>query len=155
MKKIIIFGGFFAAFLLLMISNVSAVENNQASSNIAVTISVLTQRISRLLEQADEKQISSLSKWIDIENLIVFIDEITNNGNSICPSCEPLCRPLCLVGLIYFLSYMLMAIVCFALIVTIRYGIMYVIIAMDYYHHSEDINCFWVYFISSDLPSVY
>ena len=46
----------------------------------------LAEKISQRFERFNEKQMSALSKLIDVERLMVFLNEIKNND--ICLSCE-------------------------------------------------------------------
>ena len=86
-----------------MMPNVRTVEYTQVTSDIEEKISGLVESISQRLEQASEKQLSALSKWIDIEHLMVFLNDITNKGNGICLSCEKINNDCVYLLIIYLL----------------------------------------------------
>jgi hypothetical protein len=147
MRKVVILGCFFAVFLLLMVPNVNSIEYNQVSNNITENISLLTERISRLLKRANEKQLISLNKLIDITSLRIVIDKITNNGDGICLSCEAdISR--CLDYLIHYLSFMLLALF---LIIHILLWYVYLLVSELawelYYVPAKGFGCLWTKYI--------
>ena len=91
-KKIIIFGSFLAVFLMLMIPVVNAIEYNHIENNYK--------------EQLKQINILTSYKSSDVEKLNKTIDEILNNPDGSCPTCEKslLMRPKCKMLLKQFLK---------------------------------------------------
>jgi ABC-type protease/lipase transport system fused ATPase/permease subunit len=139
MKIAIIAGSLVTVFLILMMPNVRTVEFIQVTSGIEEKISGLVESISQRLEQANDKQLSALSKWIDIANLKVFLNEITNNGNGICLSCENI-NSDCVYLLIICLLIIFLAITASPSIIGlfILWGLV-----VQFKYRADTMGCFW------------
>jgi ABC-type protease/lipase transport system fused ATPase/permease subunit len=132
-------GSLFAVFLILMMPHVRTVEYTQVTSGIEEKISGLVESISQRLEQANDKQLSVLSKWIDIENLMVFLKEIPNNGNDICLSCEDINHD-CVYLLIIYLLILFLAITASHSIIGL-FVLWFVAAQVKY--RADTMGCFW------------
>jgi len=139
MKIAIMVGSLLAVFLILMMPNIKTVEYNKVTSSIDERISGLAERISRLLERVNEKQMSALSKWIDVEGLRVFLNDIKNNGNGICLSCEYNIK-YCLKLLILFLVALYFIIIGLSLIIP---ALIFGIFAYKFWEKADQLGCLW------------
>lgn len=144
-RKTIIFGGLLASFLILMIPNVKTVEYNQVTNSIEEKINVLAERINQRLDRVNENQLSALNKLIDVEGLRFFLNEITNNKDSICLACSVPLSPECIGLLIDFLTYFFLGILFLAILI----GFLLWSMANETYKQAEAINCYWTTILSN------
>jgi hypothetical protein len=139
MKIAVMVGSVLAIFLILMMPNVKTVEYTQVTSSVAEKISGLAERIGQRLERVNEKQLRSLSKGIDVERLRVFLDDIKNNGNGICLSCE-YNFVYCLKLLILFLVALYFIIIGLSFIIPV---LIFGIFAYKFWEKADQLGCVW------------
>jgi len=116
MKMTIVVQSCFAVFLLLMVSNVNSIEYHQVTGSVEKKIIDLAERLNQQLERVNEKQLSCLSKWIDIERLQFFLYEIINTESDYCLTCEGISRDcISLLFRFLFLNYLMIFFICLSI----------------------------------------
>lgn len=128
---------------------VKTVEYNQVTNSIDERVSRLAEKISQRFERFNEKQMSALSKLIDVERLMVFLDEI--KSNDICLSCENDIVE-CLKWLCLFLFLLSVWIITFPIFVIpiivipfIGRNLWMLILGIDFlvWQNAYDLGCSW------------
>ena len=127
MKITLVVGSLFAVFLLLMVSNVNAVEYHQVSSDINKKISVLTGEIKRLRERVTEEHIVSLNKLAKNEKISNIFDEVTSKLGDICFSClDGPGVPVCIVMFFNFYFYLFMSLLFMVTVILLPIAISFI-----------------------------